>query len=160
MNWTRRISSCLRAVFQKSKFDADMDEEIRLHVELKTQANIRVGMNPEEARDAALLQFGQADLFKERCRDQHGITWFEDLGKDFRFALRVLRKNPGFTSIAVGTLAIGIGAATAIYSVLDVFALHPVADAERLSEISEFNLPQKPAMAYFARTVQGTERLY
>ena len=84
-----KVLSLIRALLQRRKLEREMSEEMRLHIELKTEANIKAGMEQKEARRAALKQFGQTDLFKEQCKDQRGITWFEDLGKDLKFALRL-----------------------------------------------------------------------
>ena len=96
MNWSRKLQKGFRALFHKESLDAQMDDEMRLHVELQTKENIEEGMNPEEARYAALREFGRAESIKETCRDQRGVSWIENLGQDIRFGARQLRKNPGF----------------------------------------------------------------
>ena len=112
---------------------------MRSHIEMQTQENIDAGMNPEQARYAALRQFGWMESIKETCREQRGVNWIENLGQDVRYGARMLRKNPCFTAVAVLTLALGMGANTAIYSVVNTVLLNPVPGPEpnRLMQIGE-----------------------
>lgn len=116
----------LRALFRQKQLDAEMAEELREHIELQTQANLAAGMTPEEARDAARRKFGGVDQVKESCRDQRRAPWFEGVLRDFGFGARMLRKNPGFTMVIVLILGLGIGAATAIFSVANGVLLKPL----------------------------------
>src|SRR4051794_29599581 len=118
MNWLKQIQSRFRALFGKRQLDAEMDEEMRSHIELRTQANLEAGMNPEEARYAAMRQFGWKESIKETCREQRGVAWVEGVARDFRFACRQLTKHPGFTAVAVVSLALGIGLNTSMFSLM------------------------------------------
>src|SRR5262245_13210537 len=90
----------LRALLRKSEVERELDEELRYHIEQQVEQNIRLGMNPEEARCAACKAFGGVEQAKERSRDARGVRWIEDLWQDLRYGARTLMKNLGFTLIA------------------------------------------------------------
>jgi predicted permease len=119
MNWWQKPFVVCRALFRKCELDAEMNEEMRSHIEMQTQESIESGMMPEEARRAALRQFGWAESIKETCREQRGVLWVENLWRDFRYAVRMLVKTPGFTAVAVGTLALCIGVNLGLFTLLD-----------------------------------------
>jgi putative ABC transport system permease protein len=137
MNGFQKLRLRLHALFHKQRLDADMNDEMRSHIELRTQANIEAGMNPEEARFAALRQFGWTESIKEDCREQRSVTWLENLAQDIRFGVRQLRKNPGFTAVAVLTLALGIGVNTSMFTALQALLTRslPYPDARSLVQV-------------------------
>jgi putative ABC transport system permease protein len=125
VNWLKKFRLRFRALIQKQKLDTQMDEEMRSHIEMQARENIEAGMTPEEARYAAMRQFGWVESIKESCREQRGMVWLEDLAQDIQFGARMLRKNPGFTAIVLLTLALGIGAVSSVFSLVRGALLTP-----------------------------------
>lgn len=138
-----KLSAWLKSVFRRRAADRELDDEITAHLELMTDANVAKGMTPEQARRAARIELGGIEQLKERVREVRTGAWLETLAQDIRFGLRLLRKNPAFTAVAILTLALGIGANTAIFSMVDGIILRelPYPKAQQLYVINE-DVPQ------------------
>jgi predicted permease len=131
----------LRALFRRESVETEMDDELRFHLERQAEKYVKSGMTRAEATRRARLEFGGTDQVKEECRDARGVRLLETLVQDIRYGLRMLAKNPGFTAVAVLTLALGIGANTAVFSLVDAIMVQklPVHKPDELVQIASVN---------------------
>ncbi|MGH9445957.1 MAG: ABC transporter permease [Terriglobia bacterium] len=146
MRWYRRL-------FRKRVVERQLDAELRFHLDQQIADYMASGMTPKEARRRAWLEFGGLDQVKEECRDVGGARFIENLIQDVRYGMRQLRRNPGFTVVAVLTLALGIGANTSVFSVINAVLLNPLPyrNASRLLMVWE----QNPERGWFRNIVSA-----
>ncbi|HEV2417552.1 MAG TPA: permease prefix domain 1-containing protein, partial [Terriglobia bacterium] len=123
MRWIHKLSLRLRSLFHKGSVERELSDELRFHLEKLIEQNLGKGMAPEEARYAALRELGGVEQIKEECRDMRRVNFIETFLQDIHYALRQLRRSPGMAAVVVLSLALGIGANTAIFSLMDAVML-------------------------------------
>src|SRR5262249_36319844 len=135
----RVLGSRIRSFAGRRGADAEFDRELESHLEMLAAENLRRGMTPEEARRAAVLRLGGAPQIKESHREMRGLPALDRLASDFRYAVRTLRRSPGFAAVAVLSLTLGIGANTAIFTVTDALLLKmlPVQEPRQLAMLTD-----------------------
>src|SRR4029077_5894938 len=140
MTFWSRIRSWLDATLRRSRMESEMDAELRFHMEAYAQDLVRGGVPHQEAMRRARIEFGGIERVKEEGREARGVTFIESLVQDLRYGASNMLRTPGFTAITVLTLALGIGATTAIFSAVNpiLFESLPYPNAERIMMISEF----------------------
>ncbi|HEX6546098.1 MAG TPA: ABC transporter permease, partial [Bryobacteraceae bacterium] len=146
MSWATVVTARLRGLFGHRRLERELDDEVRFHLEMQIEDNLKAGMNPAAARYAALCSFGGVERMKETYRERRTFVMLETTAQDFRYAVRTLRKNPGFTITAVAVLALAIGANTAMFSVLNAVLFRPF----------PYRSPERLAMLW---TVDATQNL-
>jgi hypothetical protein len=137
MNWLQRL-------FARKRMEIELDRELRFHFEAQVADKVRAGVSESEARRLTRLEFGGIEQIKEDCRESRGTMWLESIVQDIRYSLRQLRKSPGFAIIAIGSLALGIGANTAIFTItsevlLDKLAIYKPEDLRLFAWTGEKN---------------------
>ena len=142
MRLGRVMRQRLRSIFRHSQVEDDLQQELAIHLEQLTKEYRAAGMGEREATDAARRAFGAMAITAEQCRDTRRVRFLEDIGKDLVYALRLLAKSPGFTATAVLSLALGVGANTAIFGLVKqvILDLLPVRDPDRIVAISRTSL--------------------
>src|SRR5215475_13153312 len=118
-HWFYTAPLRLRSLFRRTQVEEELDEELRYHIERQIEEHIAKGMTPEETRNAAMRALGAIERRKEECRDARGVRWLEEIWQDLRFGARMLAKNPGHTLAIILILALGAGANTAVFTVVD-----------------------------------------
>jgi putative ABC transport system permease protein len=130
----------IRAVFRRTSVERELDDELRFHMERQIQKYVQAGFTPEEAARRVRLEFGGLDQVKEQCRDARGVGLWEEAGRNLRDACRTLVKRPGFAVVVILTLALGIGANSAVFSAINAILLRPLPfpEADQLMLLQQY----------------------
>ena len=140
----------LRSLFRRGHVEQELDAEVEFHLDQLVEEKIHSGVAPEEARRLALIEMGAMTRFQEECRDMRRVNYIDDLLRDLRYSGRNLRRNPGFATLAVLIMALGIGANTAVFSVVNAVLLKPLScrDPDRIVSLSNTSTAREtPALS-------------
>src|SRR2546429_946768 len=147
MRWYYKLPLRLRSIFHKNQTELDLSEELQFHLQNQIDEYVAQGMNPKEARHAAFRSLGGIEQAKEECRDARKVNLIDNFLQDVRFGLRILRRSPGFSILAILCLTLGIGANAAVFSWIDGILFRPypaVAHQERLVAVGGTTPHQTP----------------
>src|ERR1700730_11111518 len=141
-----------KSLFRKRALDAQLSSEVRFHIDEMTAAHIAAGMSPQEARRRAVLEFGGGEQIKEELRDVHRVRVVESTVANLKSAFRFIRKSPSFSAVIIVTLALGIGANSAVFSAIDAILLRPLPfpNGDRLMKVSQYNYKVKNPLTLVA----------
>ncbi|MGA8163136.1 MAG: permease prefix domain 1-containing protein, partial [Acidobacteriaceae bacterium] len=153
----RRAANRVKAFFHKGPMDAELDAEMASHLEMAVEENVRSGMSPEEARRRAMVRFGGVQQAREEQRAARGLPFLDVLGQDLRYTMRTLRRDAGFTVVAVLILALGIGANVAVFSVVNTLLLRPLPFPESQQLVWVQGPPQGCGMSCVTYSVDAFE---
>jgi len=153
MTLLRRLRRRFRALAFRRDVERELADELQLHIELEQEKNERLGMSPDEARRSALVTFGGVERYKEEARDVRGVRFVEVIAQDLRYALRTMRKTPAFTAVVILTLGLGVGATSAIFSIVNAVLLRPLPYDNEASLVRVYSAPPGDRMPKFSVSV-------